>query len=186
MITDRIGLHEVLLQERGICLLTSWACTIGIYKIIQIVRALWLAIKPFYMSVCKHGFRSSFISWFPCSNDELDKTFDILKKFASRRDFLRLSRVLPNSRVFTSGYVNVETILHFFNEARSRNWIWLDKLTSYVIINNWFICQRAFIEIWSTQKFGEHERCLRVALGYASSNSSFLSALQTSQVLQVP
>ena len=73
------------------------------------------------MSVCKHSFRSSFISWFPCSNDELDKTFDILKKFASRRDFLRLSRVLPNSRVFTSGYVNVETILHFFNEARSRN-----------------------------------------------------------------
>ena len=33
------------------------------YKIIQIVRALWLAIKPFYMSVCKHGFRSSFISY---------------------------------------------------------------------------------------------------------------------------
>ena len=26
--------------------------------------ALWLAIKPFYMSVCKHGFRSSFISYF--------------------------------------------------------------------------------------------------------------------------
>ena len=34
------------------------------YKIIQIVRALWLAIKPFYISVCKHGFRSSFISYF--------------------------------------------------------------------------------------------------------------------------
>ena len=34
------------------------------YKIIQMVRALWLAIKPFYMSVCKHGFRSSFISYF--------------------------------------------------------------------------------------------------------------------------
>ena len=28
--------------------------------------------------------------------------------------FLRLSRVLPISRVFTSGYVNTETILHFF------------------------------------------------------------------------
>ena len=28
------------------------------------MRALWLAIKPFYMSVCKHGFRSSFISYF--------------------------------------------------------------------------------------------------------------------------
>ena len=66
--------------------------TIRLYKIIQIVRALWLAIKPFYMSVCKHGFRSSFISYF--------------MKDASRRGFLRLSRVLPISRVFTSGYVN--------------------------------------------------------------------------------
>ena len=28
------------------------------------MRALWLAIKPFYMSVCKHGFRSSFIRYF--------------------------------------------------------------------------------------------------------------------------
>ena len=32
---------------------------------------------------------------------------------ASRRGFLRLSRVLPTSRVFISGYVNTETILHF-------------------------------------------------------------------------
>ena len=40
-----------------------WIITID-YKIIQIVRALWLAIKPFYMSVCKHGFRSSIISYF--------------------------------------------------------------------------------------------------------------------------
>ena len=31
-------------------------------------------------------------------------------------------------------------------------------------------------------KFGEHERCVRVARGVAESNSSFLSALQTSQV----
>ena len=42
--------------------ITSWLTTI--YIIIQIVRALWLAIKPFYMRVCKHGFRSSFISYF--------------------------------------------------------------------------------------------------------------------------
>ena len=61
---------------------------------IQIVRVLWLAIKPFYMSVYKHGFCSSFISYF---------------------GFLCLSHVLPTSRVFTSGYVNTETILHFFN-----------------------------------------------------------------------
>ena len=29
-------------------------------------------------------------------------------------------------------------------------------------------------------KFGEHERCVRVARGVADSNSSFLSVLQTS------
>ena len=34
-------------------------------------------------------------------------------------------------------------------------------------------------------KFGEHERCLRDAWGVAKSNSSFLSALQTSQVLHI-
>ena len=34
-------------------------------------------------------------------------------------------------------------------------------------------------------KFGEHERCVRVARGKAESNSSFLSALQTSQVLHI-
>ena len=34
-------------------------------------------------------------------------------------------------------------------------------------------------------KFGEHERRVRVAQGVADSNSSFLSALQTSQVLHI-
>ena len=34
-------------------------------------------------------------------------------------------------------------------------------------------------------KFGEHERCERVARGVAESNSSFLSALQTSRVLHI-
>ena len=33
-------------------------------------------------------------------------------------------------------------------------------------------------------KFGENERCVRVARGVAESNSSFLSALQTSHVLR--
>ena len=31
-------------------------------------------------------------------------------------------------------------------------------------------------------KFGEHEKCVKVARGAAESSSSFLSALQTSQV----
>ena len=35
------------------------------------------------------------------------------------------------------------------------------------------------------RKFGEHERCVRVARGVAESNSSFLGALQTSQVLHI-
>ena len=35
------------------------------------------------------------------------------------------------------------------------------------------------------RKFGEHERYIRVARGIAKSNSSFLSALQTSQVLHI-
>ena len=34
-------------------------------------------------------------------------------------------------------------------------------------------------------KLGEHERCIIVAWGVAKSNSSFLSALQTSQVLHI-
>ena len=34
-------------------------------------------------------------------------------------------------------------------------------------------------------KFGEHERCIRVARGIAESNSSLLNALQTSQVLHI-
>ena len=35
------------------------------------------------------------------------------------------------------------------------------------------------------RKFGELERCIRVSRGIAESNSSFLSALQTSQVLHI-
>ena len=58
--------------------------------------------------------------------------------------------------------------------------LWKDGL-----INNWFIHQHAFIEIWSTWEVWRHERCIRVARGIAESNSSFLSALQTSQVLHI-
>ena len=48
----------------------------------------------------------------------------------------------------------------------------------------------SFISVHSSRyeacgKFGEHERCVRVAQGITESNSSSLSALQTSQVLDV-
>ena len=49
-------------------------------------------------------------------------------------------------------------------------------------INYWFLRQRAFIDE-ARGKFGEHERCVRVARRVAVSNSSFLSAHQTSCVL---
>ena len=55
----------------------------------------------------------------------------------------------------------------------------------FSLINNWFICQRAFIEIWSTWEVWRARKCVRVAWGVAESNSSFLSALQTSQVLHI-
>ena len=38
---------------------------------------------------------------------------------------------------------------------------------------------------WARGKFGEHERGVRVARGAAESNSSLLSALQTSQGLNI-
>ena len=44
-------------------------------------------------------------------------------------------------------------------------------------IKNWF-----YRVIYPRRKFGEHERREKVAQGGAKSNSSFLSALQTSQV----
>ena len=48
----------------------------------------------------------------------------------------------------------------------------------------------SYVSVFSSRyeahgKFGEHERCVRVAQGVAESNSSFLSALQTSQVLHI-
>ena len=47
------------------------------------------------------------------------------------------------------------------------------------------ICSRlacVYLVMDARGKFGEHEKCLRVARGAAEGNSSFLSALQTSQV----
>ena len=38
---------------------------------------------------------------------------------------------------------------------------------------------------WALGKFGEHERGVSVARGVAESNSSHMSALQTSQVLNI-
>ena len=51
--------------------------------------------------------------------------------------------------------------------------------------NNWFIRQHVLrsSRYEAHGKFGGHKRCIRVARGIA--DSSFLSALQTSQVLHI-
>ena len=51
-----------------------------------------------------------------------------------------------------------------------------------VSINNWFMLSVRNRVMDARGKFGEHERSARVARGVVESNSSFLSALQTSQV----
>ena len=55
---------------------------------------------------------------------------------------------------------------------------------------SWDLTIGSYVSVRSSRyeargKFGEHERCVRVARGVAESNSSFLSALQTSQVLHI-
>ena len=49
------------------------------------------------------------------------------------------------------------------------------------VLKNWFMLSVRIVTD-ARGKFGEHERSVRVARGAAESNSSFLSALQTSQV----
>ena len=48
-------------------------------------------------------------------------------------------------------------------------------------IKNLFMLSVCISSYGCTREFGEHEKCVRVAWGAAESNSSFLSALQTSQ-----
>ena len=59
-----------------------------------------------------------------------------------------------------------------------------------LILRMWHLTIGSYVSVRSSRyeargKFGEHERCVRVARGVAESNSSFLSALQTSQVLHI-
>ena len=53
-------------------------------------------------------------------------------------------------------------------------------LTTYLRIGSCLACVYRVMD--ARGKFGEHERSVRVARGAAESNSSLLSALQTSQV----
>ena len=50
------------------------------------------------------------------------------------------------------------------------------------LVKNMFMLTVRISSYGSRRKFGDHEKCVRVARGAAESNSGFLSALQTSQV----
>ena len=64
---------------------------------------------------------------------------------ASRRGFPRLSRVLPTSRVFTSGYVNTETILHFFYKITNERGT--KTVFTYAHVK-WFMANQSARTIW--------------------------------------
>ena len=92
-------LHTLMKEIRG---------DISIYKIIQIVRALWLAIEPFYMSVFKHGVCCSFISLFYKINSISWKPLRFASLFPTP---ISCSPNLP--RVYIR-LCKPETILNFF------------------------------------------------------------------------
>ena len=62
--------------------------------------------------------------------------FDRTRLFWSNAQaaFLRLSRVLPTSRVFTSGYVNTETILNFFTSKFFKDYKLHHKNTTILLV----------------------------------------------------
>ena len=59
----------------------------------------------------------------------------------------------------------------------------INQFTCYLTISSCISVRMS--RYWARGKFGEHERGVRVARGAAECNSSLLSALQTSQVLNI-
>ena len=55
-------------------------------------------------------------------------------------------------------------------------------MLTFFLVKNLFMFSVRISSYGALGKFGEHEKCVRVAQGAAESNSSFLSALQTPRV----
>ena len=53
-------------------------------------------------------------------------------------------------------------------------------MLTFFLVKNLFMFSVRISSYGARGKFGEHEKCVRIARGTAESNSSFLSALQTS------
>ena len=71
-------------------------------------------------------------------------------------------------------------MLKFQQVIIKSNGNWPIDYMQYLRIGSCLACVYRVMD--ACRKFGEHERSVRVARGAAESNSSFLSALQTSQV----
>ena len=54
--------------------------------------------------------------------------------------------------------------------------------SNHKVKNLFMLSVRIYLVMDAREKFGEHEKCVRVARDVAVSNCGFLSALQTSQV----
>ena len=104
------------------------------------------------------------------------KFLPILMKFIvcnPRQSFLALTIIVPFV-LFLRIFVFVRYRKYWKKKSSQENHL---TIGSYVSVHSSRYEARG--------KFGEHERCVRVARGVAESNSSFLSALQTSQVLHI-
>ena len=75
---------------------------------------------------------------------------------------------------------NIDTSLNNLRYLMSKNSGFWACCIRYLRIGSCLACVNRVMD--ARGKFGEHERSVRVARGVAESNSSFLSALQTSQV----
>ena len=71
-----------------------------------------------------------------------------------------------------------ETVHNLWWTLKVKNWREMKRETPYA----WYLTIGSYVSVRSSRyeargKFGEHERCVRVARGVAESNSSFSSAL---------
>ena len=66
------------------------------------------------------------------------------------------------------------------NQRELRVYFFIIQTRKHLRIFSYLECVYRVMD--ARRKFGEHEKCVRVARGGAESNSCFLSALQTSQV----
>ena len=136
--------------SRGICLLTSWACTIGIYIISSVMHAFWLVLT--YDLLEDRRIDDVIVKTF--FNSLLYKTnrFQVAVRLFSNRSQRTWDgrtwvthSAAPRVPHFCSYHILTSSVIYFWTdarqlgiylskEARSRNWIWSDKFPSYVII----------------------------------------------------